>query len=181
MNTDELFALLASCAGFYDSLDDDGDPLPVLDHGLQCASLLAEQFPDDEELQVAGLVHDVGHRLAPGASAAHGVIAADAVRELLGDRVAALVELHVPAKRYLVTVDPSYRHGLSDGSTISLARQGGELSSEERVALEANPHHAAALTLRRCDERAKDPAAIVDGLEHWRPIVERVAGRVNAR
>src|SRR5206468_671298 len=120
---------------FYDSLSDDGDPLPVLDHGLQCAALLAKLFPDDEELQVAGLVHDVGHRIAPGASEAHGVIAADAVRDLLGARVAALVELHVPAKRYLVTVDPAYRDVLSDGSTISLARQGGALSAAERAAL----------------------------------------------
>lgn len=175
MTVDELFALLESCGGFYDSLDDDGDPLPVLDHGLQCAALLAEQFPDDEELQVAGLVHDVGHRVYPGASAAHGVIAADAVRGLLGDRVAALVELHVPAKRYLVTVDPSYKNALSDGSTISLARQGGELSADERSALEDNPHLADALTLRRCDEQAKDPTRIVDGLDRWRPVVERVA------
>jgi predicted HD phosphohydrolase len=178
LTVDELFALLEGCRDFYDSLGSDGDPLPVLDHGLQCASLLAEAFPDDEELQVAGLVHDVGHRLSPGASAAHGVIAADAVRDLLGDRVAALVELHVPAKRYLVTVEPSYRDGLSDGSAISLGRQGGELTDEERRVLEANPHLAGALALRRCDERAKDPDAIVDGLNRWRPIVERVIDRV---
>ena len=181
MTVDELFALLERCGGFFDSLDADGDPLPVLDHGLQCASLLADQFPDDEELQVAGLVHDVGHRLAPGASAAHGVIAADAVRDLLGERVAALVELHVPAKRYLVTADPSYRAELSDGSTISLARQGGDLSPDERAALEANPHLEDALSLRRCDERAKDPNATVDGLERWRPVVERVAAGVTGR
>jgi predicted HD phosphohydrolase len=175
MTVDELFELLERCRGFYDSLDDGGDPLPVLDHGLQCAALLADQFPDDDELQVAGLIHDVGHRLAPGASAAHGVIAADAVRALLGDRVAALVELHVPAKRYLVTIELSYRARLSDGSTISLARQGGELSASERAALEANPHLADALTLRRCDEQAKDPNAVVDEIERWRSVVKRVA------
>ncbi len=177
MTVEELFALLESCGEFFDSLDDDGDPLPVLDHGLQCAALLAQQFPDDEELQVAGLVHDVGHRLAPGASAAHGVIAADAVRSLLGPRVAALVELHVPAKRYLVTVDPSYRDGLSDGSTISLARQGGALSDGERTALEANPFLADALELRRCDERAKVVGLEVDGLKRWRPVIEQLVCR----
>jgi predicted HD phosphohydrolase len=171
----ELFALLERCARFYDSLNDDGDPLPVLDHGLQCAALLAAQFPDDEELQVAGLVHDVGHRIAPGESAAHGVIAAGAVRDLLGERVAALVELHVPAKRYLVTVDPAYHKVLSDGSAISLSRQGGGLSDEERAALEANPYFADSLVLRRCDEQAKDPDGVVDGLDRWRPVVERVA------
>jgi len=173
--TDELFALLEQCAGFYDSLGDDGDPLPVLDHSLQCAVLLADERPDDLELQVAGLVHDVGHRLQPGAAAAHAVIAADAVRGLLGERVAALVELHVPAKRYLVTVDPAYRDTLSDGSTVSLARQGGELSAAERAALEADPHLADALSLRRCDERAKVVGLEVDGLARRRPVVEHVA------
>jgi len=172
-----LFALLESCANFYDSLDDDGDPLPVLDHGLQCAALLAKQCPDDLELQIAGLVHDVGHRIAPGQSAAHGMIAGDAVRDLLGERVAALVELHVPAKRYLVTVDPTYRNELSEGSTISLARQGDALSATERAALEASPHLDDALVLRRCDERAKVMGATVAGLERWRPVVEKLASR----
>jgi len=175
VNLDELLALLRSCDGFYDSLGDDGDPLPVLDHSLQCAALLARQFPDDLELQAAGLVHDVGHRIAPGESAQHGVIAADAVRGLLGDRVAALVELHVPAKRYLVTVDPEYRDALSDGSTVSLARQGGALSSEEKATLDANPYLHDALALRRCDERAKVVGLDVGGLAQWEPVLERVA------
>ena len=174
MNVDELFALLRSCDGFYDSLGDDGDPLPVLDHSLQCAALLARQAPDDDELQVAGLVHDVGHRIAPGESARHGVIAADAVRDLLGARVAALVELHVPAKRYLVTVDPAYRDALSDGSTVSLARQGGALSTDEKATLDANPHLHDALALRRCDEGAKVVGLDVGSLDQWRPLVERV-------
>ena len=170
-----LLRLLDSCAGFYDSLGDDGDPLPVLDHSLQCAALLAEAFPDDDELQVAGLVHDVGHRIAPGESARHGVVAADAVRSLLGERVAALVELHVPAKRYLVTIDAAYREELSDGSAVSLALQGGVLSHDERAALERNPHLRDATALRRCDERAKVPGLDVGGLARWRPVVERVA------
>src|SRR3954471_12883726 len=151
MNLAELWSTLEACNEFFDSLDLDGDPLPVLDHQLQCAALLAIERPDDVELQVAGLVHDIGHRLSPGASRQHGVIAADAVRDLLGERVAALVELHVPAKRYLVTINPDYRFVLSDGSTISLARQGGVLSDDERHTLEANPHLSDALHLRRCD------------------------------
>ena len=178
MNVDELFALLESCAGFYDSLGDDGDPIPVLDHSLQCATLLAGDFPDDPELHVAGLVHDIGHRIAPGESARHGVIAADAVRELLGTRVAALVELHVPAKRYLVTLDPDYRTALSSGSRVSLARQGDALSDEERSELDADPHLHDALALRRCDEAAKVVGLDVGALDRWRPVVERVAGAV---
>jgi|SRR5436190_14103684 len=175
MTVGELLDLLASCEGFYDSLGDDGDPIPILDHSLQCAARVAERAPDDEELIVAGLVHDIGHRLQPGHPAEHGVIAADAVRGLLGPRVAALVELHVPAKRYLVTVDDGYRAVLSSGSTASLGRQGGKLSDAERAALERRPELADALTLRRADEAAKDRDAVVPGLDHWRPMVERVA------
>ena len=139
MTVDELFELLASCDGFYDSLGDDGDPIPILPHSLQCAARLAEVAPDDDELIVAGLVHDIGHRLQPGHPVEHGKVAAEAVRDLLGARVAALVELHVPAKRYLVTVDTAYRASLSTGSTASLARQGGALDPAERATLERRP------------------------------------------
>jgi predicted HD phosphohydrolase len=170
---DELFEVLASCEGFFDSLGDDGDPIPILDHSLQCAALLADS--NDDELIVAGLVHDIGHRLLPEHAREHGVVAADAVRDLLGARVAALVELHVPAKRYLVTTDPSYAAGLSHGSTVSLAHQGGLLADDERAALEARPELHDALTLRRADEGAKVVGAVVPGLDHWRPVAERIA------
>jgi predicted HD phosphohydrolase len=175
MTVDQLVALLASCDDFYDSLGADGDPIPILPHSLQCAARLADVAPDDDELIVAGLVHDIGHRLQPGHPIEHGTVAADAVRRLLGDRVATLVELHVPAKRYLVTVDDGYREALSTGSTASLVYQGGALAPAEITALEARPELEDALTLRRADEAAKDPDAIVPDLAHWRPILERVS------
>ena len=142
---------------------------------MQCAAQLAAVAPDDDELIVAGLVHDIGHRLQPAHPVEHGRFAADAVRGLLGERVATLVELHVPAKRYLVTVDDSYGSTLSTGSTASLVRQGGRLDDDERAALEQRPELTDALTLRRADEAAKDPDAVVPGLDHWRPLVEHVA------
>jgi predicted HD phosphohydrolase len=58
---------------------------------------------------------------------------------------------------------------------VSLARQGGALSADERAALESDPHLSDALTLRRCDERAKVVGLEVDGLAKWRPVVERLA------
>ena len=176
MTEDELIELLASCEDFYDSLGEDGDPVPILPHSLQCAARLSEVAPDDDELIVAGLVHDIGHRLRPEHPVEHGLVAADAVRGLFGERVAALVELHVPAKRYLVTVDDRYSDALSTGSTASLVRQGGALDDGERAELERRPELADALTLRRADEAAKVPDAVVPGLDHWRPLIERVAG-----
>ena len=72
--------------------------------------------PDDTELQVAGLVHDIGHQFASDEQ--HGVLGAERSGRLLGDRVAALVEMHVPAKRYLVATDPDYRSALTEGSIV---------------------------------------------------------------
>ncbi len=85
--------------------------------------------PADHELQVAGLVHDIGHRFGPDES--HGALGAEHVRGLFGPRVAGLVEAHVPAKRYLVTTDPSYRSRLSTESTRTLGVQGGPLAPDE--------------------------------------------------
>src|ERR1700677_144977 len=84
----------------------------LLDHSLQTAAVLRRSHPDDVELQIAGLVHDVGHMLRPGDDDAHGELGAEFVQPVLGRRVADLVRLHVPAKRYLVTTEPGYRQTL---------------------------------------------------------------------
>jgi predicted HD phosphohydrolase len=143
--------------------------LDTAGHGLQCAYELEQSNPDDVELQLAGLFHDLGHGFATEAE--HGIYAATAVRPLLGDRVASLIELHVPAKRYLVTVDPAYRAELSPESVHTLALQGGDMTVDEQRAFEAEPHFLAALELRRADERAKVPGRVVPGLDHWAPLV----------
>lgn len=59
--------------------------------GLQTAALLRRSHPFDKELQVAGLVHFLGPLLA-----ARGGDAAEAVRPLLGDRVARLTRADGP-------------------------------------------------------------------------------------
>jgi predicted HD phosphohydrolase len=184
-SVDELFDLLADCDGAFDSIParaaghsgPDGDAIDILSHELQCADLLARASPDDLELHVAGLVHDVGHVLAPGRAAQHGDLGAAFVRPVLGERAARLTALHVPAKRYLVTTQRSYESQLSEGSTISLELQGGRLTDDERAALEADPHFADALTLRRADEAAKEVGRVVPGLERWRPVIEELVAR----
>jgi len=171
----EIVDVLVECDGRLDSLGDDGDPIDVLSHSLQCAHVLHERSPDDVGLQVAGLVHDIGHVLRPGDAAAHGDVAAAFVEPVLGARVASLVALHVPAKRYLVATDPTYAAALSDGSTRSLARQGGAADADARARFEAEPHHADALRLRRADEAAKVVGRTVPGLGTWRDALDAVA------
>ena len=72
------------------------------------------------------------------------------------------------AKRYLVTNDPGYRRRLSPRSAETLAVQGDALADAEMAALASDPDLEAILDLRRADERAKDPEALVAGLESWR-------------
>lgn len=170
---DALMALLAACHDVWDMPDRGGDPVDILDHDRQCAELLRQTHPGDEELQVAGLVHDIGHHLRPGDDAGHGVTGADAVRGLLGARVARLVELHVVAKRYLAATDRT--HALSESSRRTLLAQGGPMDDAEIAAFRADPEFAAAIALRRADDAGKVVGLRVAPLEDWRPVVERVA------
>ncbi|GAA3256719.1 hypothetical protein Slala03_52820 [Streptomyces lavendulae subsp. lavendulae] len=70
------------------------------DLGLQTAALLRRSHPFDKELQVAGLVHGLGRLLSreacPGAPADPAERTAEAVRPLLGDRVARLLRPPAP-------------------------------------------------------------------------------------
>jgi len=138
-----------------------------LDHGLQCAALLEKSDPSDVELQVAGLIHDLAHPWDGPGQPRHATMGADAVRTILGERVSALIEGHVPAKRYLVTTRPEYRALLSEDSIMTLAAQGGDLTDAEVAAFTTNPWWEAMVALRIADDGAKDPHAVVPPLEHW--------------
>lgn len=164
---DELLALLEATAGF-----DDDEDVDMLTHGLQCAATLAQWRPADQELQVAGLVHDLGHVRCPGDPSAHDVVGARMIEPLFGPRVAWLVRHHVLAKRYLVATDPVYRQQLSPRSVETLDLEGGPLDSETVARLEAHPDLDAVLTLRRADEAAKEPSRAVPALDHWRPVLD---------
>lgn len=153
-----------------------GEEAFLLEHSLQCAANLCEVHPADLELQVAGLLHDVGHQLVPGQPELHGVYGARYLRPLFGDRVADLVELHIDAKRYLVAVDPAYRALLSTESVATLGTQGGAFGDEAVIeAFLRHPHADNAVALRRADEAAKVWGREVPGLDRWVPILESVA------
>jgi len=161
-------------------LSHDGEPVDLLTHGLQCAALLERSHPDDLGLQVAGLVHDIGTLLAPGRPDVHAVVGADALRPVLGDRVAGLVEGHDRAKRYLVTVDAHYRERLSRRSRETLRAQGGLMDPRERAAFLDRRDAEMLIALRRADDAAKQPGARVPGLDHWTLALFAVAASAPA-
>jgi predicted HD phosphohydrolase len=146
-----------------------------LDHGLQCAALLERARPDDHEIQVAGLVHDLAHPWDSAGQPRHAAMGAAAVRTVLGERVAALVRGHVPAKRYLVAVNPDYFALLSPDSVMTLGEQGGAMTPAEVHDFEAQAHWEAMVELRMADEGAKVVGAVVPDLDHWRQRIIDVA------
>ena len=170
-DVDMLFDVLAACVAHADEEDVD-----LLAHALQCGERLREVAPDDFELQIAGLVHDIGTALVPDAPDRHARIGADAVRGLLGARVARLVAGHAEAKRYLVAVDASYRNALSSRSVVTLAAQGGPLEPRAAEAFARGRDVEALVVLRHADDAAKVPGAKVSGLETWRPAVTALIG-----
>jgi len=155
------------------------EPVSALDHALQCAAR-ARAARAADEVVLAALLHDVGHLLSDAEETPfshHGLWAARFLRPFVPPRVAWLVEHHVLAKRYLCTVDRAYAESLSLGSTRSWIRQGGALDRETRQELEGQPWLADALAVRRWDDEAKEPGAIVPALSAYRDLLEACFGR----
>ncbi len=174
-SADDLEAFLRGL----ESSPSDEAGLTELEHLLQCAEVLRATAPDDGELQIAGLLHDIGFGMGPERD--HGRLGADAVRGLVGERVAELVRLHVDAKRYLVTRNADYRAKLSPVSLATLALQGADMPHAEIEAFEASPHHQDAIRLREADDLAKIPGRPTAALDFWMPTLRSVIAARDAR
>ncbi|GAA4808999.1 hypothetical protein [Streptomyces ziwulingensis] len=90
-SVDELMDLLYACRGSRETAGPGAGPGDPHGHALRTAALLRRSRPADKELQVAGLVQNVGRLLWPGDEADRAARTADAVRPLLGARVARLL------------------------------------------------------------------------------------------
>lgn len=173
---DALFNYM-QCRGqtFYD------EAVTQLEHALQCAELAIKYNGSNSQITSA-LLHDIGHFIMDEHNAEvsfldtdlnHEEIGAEYLEPFFPEAVTTPIRLHVPAKRYLCTVDASYYDGLSDTSKRSLKLQGGVMSDEECRAFEAIPHYQDALTLRRWDDQAKVNGLETAGLEIYHEIVQQ--------
>jgi predicted HD phosphohydrolase len=79
----------------------------------------------------------------------------------------------VIAKRYLCAVDAEYAASLSPASVRSLKAQGGPLGVEECRALERARWFEEAVAVRRWDDLAKDPTAVVAPLDAYGALLAR--------
>ena len=134
-----------------------------LQHAVQSA-LLARSEQGNSKAVTAALLHDIGHFLMADAAQdernrdrdlRHETVGANWLSQAFGPEVTEPVRLHVPAKRYLCATEPGYWDDLSEGSKISLRKQGGAMDENEVAAFAKQPGCEAALQLRRIDDRAK--------------------------
>lgn len=159
---------------------DYGESITQLEHGLQCADIGVERGYDDE-LVVAGLLHDIGHlietphKMGDLGTLNHEEIGANYMKELgFSDRVVELIRNHVNTKRYLIAKDEEYRNNLSKASIGTLKYQNGIMSddeSDEYQKLELFQDH---LKLRNLDDTAKIIGMTTNSLEHYRPVIMKV-------
>jgi len=171
---DEVFSLYAArgSAAYF------GEAVSMTEHGLQAAHFAALEGERDVVV-AAALLHDIGHLIAtvPDDIAAWAVDArheASGARWLgarFGAEVAEPVRLHVRAKRYLCTVDPSYFSQLSPASVLTLRLQGGAMSADEVASFQAEPGYRDAIAVRRCDDRGKIAGFATRRLEDYYPLL----------
>jgi phosphonate degradation associated HDIG domain protein len=156
-----------------------GEAVTQSAHMLQAAAL-AEAAGAPASLIAAALLHDVGHFTGPvsgedlmsGTDNRHSHVGADWLGAWFPESVSEPVRLHVAAKRYLCATEPGYFEKLSEASVYTLQLQGGPMSAEEAERFASGEYAVQAVALRRWDEEAKDPEAVVPAFEYYRPLLE---------
>jgi predicted HD phosphohydrolase len=171
---DDVLALYEQWGGHH--YDED---LAQAEHALQTAAH-AQAAGATDVLVAAALLHDVGHLLAlagEGQPGPHEHTGAVYLAQLFPPSVTGPVALHVRAKRYLCAVDAGYAAALSRGSTRSLERQGGPMSSDAIAAFEATPGWTDAVSLRRWDDAGKSAVPAAATIDSYRSLlVPLIAG-----
>jgi len=165
----EVFAL-------YEKFGDEdyiGEPVSQLEHMSQAAALAQSEGYDDEVV-LAAFFHDIGHLCADAGETGsmdgmgnvdHEKLGADyLLHRGFSARLAALVQGHVIAKRYLTYKYPEYYNKLSAASKTTLQFQGGVMSIDEATQFELNPDAELIIRLRYWDDMAKELHIPVDNL-----------------
>ena len=153
-----------------------------LQHALQSAVLAEEANAPDTQV-VAALLHDIGHIMSeeqlPPSDAMnlddqHETRAYDWLCARYGAVIADPVRLHVPAKRYLCTIEPDYINALSPTSHKSFLDQGGVMNTQEKGNFESEPHFQEAVALRKWDDLAKDTNRKTPSIQDYADLLDRV-------
>lgn len=159
-----------------------GEDVSQREHAEQCAYHARINGADDA-LIIAALLHDIGHLLHKfgddaadrGIDTRHERIGAGWLARSLPPSVTEPIALHVRAKRYLATTQPSYVGGLSEASLQSFVLQGGIMDPDEVAAFLADPSHQAAMQLRSYDELGKVIGADMPAFASYAPMIRALS------
>ena len=174
--TDEIMQLFEK----YGNEDYDGEPVSQTSHMVQCA-MQAMSEGADMELILGAFLHDVGHLLrheiTTEAMGTYGVVNHEGIgagylsSKGFSERICAMVEKHVDAKRYLVATDATYKDKLSEASLQTLEWQGGPMNENEVILFSQHKFFDDIIKVRLWDEQAKNYDAVVLPLSHFRNLI----------
>ncbi len=164
----------------YGDEDYDGEPVSQTSHMIQCA-MEAMAAGEDEDLILGSFLHDIGHLLKHieqteemgnyGVVNHEGLGAQYLKENGFSQRICAMVENHVNAKRYLVATDETYLSKLSEASLQTLQWQGGPMHDSEIILFEQHPFFDDIIKVRLWDEKAKQRDAVLLPLSHFKMLV----------
>lgn len=169
--------------------DYDGEPVSQTAHMVQCG-MLAMAEGGDMELVIGAFLHDIGHllryKMETEAMGGYGVMNHDGIggeylrQNGFSERVCAMVEEHVAAKRYLVSTQPGYKSKLSEASLQTLMQyQGGLMTPEEIADFKNHLFFDDIIKVRLWDEEAKDHNAVMLPLKHFINLIHEYLNERN--
>lgn len=154
--------------------------LSVLEHMLQSA-LEAETAHAETHEVVTTLLHDIGHFVVEFPSdmkntedTGHDEAGARILEPYFGPEIVEPVRLHVRAKRYLCTVEPSYYDKMTKPVKHTFRLQGGMMSAEEVREFEVLPFAKEATKVRRCCDLGMVPGRKTKKFKEYYPLIESV-------
>jgi phosphonate degradation associated HDIG domain protein len=172
---DEIFSLYEQ----YGAADYIGEPVSQIEHMCQAAQM-AEAEGYDEEVILAAFFHDIGHLcehifhvtyMDGYGIMDHENLGSQYLREKgFSEKIARLVESHVPAKRYLTFKYPDYYNKLSEASRITLDKQGGIMDASEAQRFEMDHLHPLFIKIREWDDKAKVEQIPMPSLDIYRQM-----------
>ena len=172
---DEIFSLYEN----YGAADYIGEPVSQIEHMCQAAQL-AEAEGYDDEVILASFFHDIGHlcehiyetkQMDGYGVMDHESLGGEYLREKgFSEKIARLVESHVPAKRYLTFKYPEYYTKLSEASKATLDKQGGRMDDAEAKQFEADNLYLLFIKIREWDDKAKIEKVPLPSLEIYKQM-----------
>ena len=161
-----------------------GEGMTQTAHALQCAYHARHRYPDDADIILAALLHDIGHILyfdqeTTDTMGAYGINRHEdkgaSYLSALGynERICAMVRNHVAAKRYLCSTSKEYYENLSHASKTTMRYQGGMMTLQEQQEFMYSPYFADSIKIRYLDDMGKDAPGLDYGrIEDYRELLK---------